>query len=68
MSNMEDFRVPPTQAIALYHAMRDNGVETEFVGFTGRTHASSDPVNARERNRLWIDWVKRHLDEKSLVP
>jgi dipeptidyl aminopeptidase/acylaminoacyl peptidase len=64
MSNMEDFRVPPTQALALYHAMKDNGVETEFVGFTGRTHASADPINSRERSRLWIEWVKRHLDDK----
>jgi dipeptidyl aminopeptidase/acylaminoacyl peptidase len=48
--------------------MKDNGVETEFIGFTGRTHSSSDPVNARERNRLWIDWVKRHLEDKALVP
>ena len=64
MSNMEDFRVPPTQALALYHAMKDNGVETEFVGFTGRTHASSDPVNSRERSRLWIEWVKRHLGDR----
>ncbi|MDQ6888537.1 MAG: S9 family peptidase [Gemmatimonadota bacterium] len=62
MTNMEDFRVPPTQAFALYHAMKDNGVETEFVGFQGRTHASADPVNARERARLWVDWVKRHIE------
>ncbi len=61
MSNMEDFRVPPTQAFKLYRAMKDNGVETQFIGFRGRTHASADPVNARERNRLWIDWVKRHF-------
>jgi dipeptidyl aminopeptidase/acylaminoacyl peptidase len=68
MSNMEDFRVPPTQAFALYRAMKDNGVETEFIGFAGRTHASADPVNARERNRLWIDWVKRHIDGAATVP
>lgn len=68
MSNMEDFRVPPTQAFALYRAMKDNGVETEFVGFTGRTHASADPVNSRERARLWVDWVKRHIDGAALVP
>ncbi len=67
MSNMEDFRVPPTQAFALYRAMKDNGVETEFIGFGGRTHASADPVNARERLRLWVDWVKRHLPVQ-LVP
>jgi len=68
MSNMEDFRVPPTQAFALYRAMKDNGVETEFVGFTGRTHASGDPVNSRERARLWVDWVRRHIDTPALVP
>ena len=68
MSNMEDFRVPPTQAFALYRAMKDNGVETEFVGFQGRTHASADPVNARERIRLWIDWVKRHIDAAKVQP
>jgi dipeptidyl aminopeptidase/acylaminoacyl peptidase len=68
MSNMEDFRVPPTQAFALYRAMKDNGVETEFVGFTGRTHASADPVNSRERARLWVDWVKRHIGDSALVP
>ncbi len=65
MSNMEDFRVPPTQALALYHALKDNGVETEFVGFEGRTHASADPVNGRERLRLWIEWVKRHMGNGS---
>jgi len=68
MSNMEDFRVPPTQAFMLYRAMKDNGVETEFIGFRGRTHASADPVNSRERARLWVDWVKRHLPGTSTVP
>ena len=68
MSNMEDFRVPPTQAFALYRAMKDNGVETEFVGFQGRTHASGDPVNARERTRLWIDWVKKHIGAPPVQP
>lgn len=68
MSNIEDFRVPPAQAMALYHAMKDNGVETEFVAFPGRTHSSSDPANSRERTRLWIDWVQRHLDGAPPVP
>ncbi|HEU5219120.1 MAG TPA: S9 family peptidase, partial [Gemmatimonadales bacterium] len=67
MSNMEDFRVPPTQAFALYRAMKDNGVETEFIGFAGRTHASADPVNSKERMRLWVDWVKRHIGS-GLIP
>ncbi|HSA97088.1 MAG TPA: prolyl oligopeptidase family serine peptidase [Acidobacteriota bacterium] len=61
MSNMEDFRVPPIQAFALYHALNDNGVRTEIIGFAGRTHASADPVRACEQTRLWIDWVKQHI-------
>lgn len=68
MANLEDFRVPPSQALSLYHAMKDNGVETEFIGFQGRAHASSDPANSRERTRLWIDWVKRHLNDTHPLP
>jgi dipeptidyl aminopeptidase/acylaminoacyl peptidase len=67
MSNMEDFRVPPTQAMALYRALKDNGVTTEFIGFPGRTHASGDPVNAMERNRLWLEWVKKHMAQQPRV-
>jgi dipeptidyl aminopeptidase/acylaminoacyl peptidase len=67
MTNLEDFRVPTAQAFELYHALKDNGVETEFVGFQGRTHSSSDPVNARERAKLWIEWVKTHLNEPQAV-
>jgi dipeptidyl aminopeptidase/acylaminoacyl peptidase len=61
MTNIEDFRVPPTQAFKLYRILKDNGVEADFVAFAGRTHASTDPVNSMERNRLWIDWVRKHL-------
>jgi dipeptidyl aminopeptidase/acylaminoacyl peptidase len=61
MSNMEDFRVPPSQAFALYRAMKDNGVEAQFVGFVGRAHASGDPVNSKERTRLWVEWVRDHI-------
>jgi dipeptidyl aminopeptidase/acylaminoacyl peptidase len=68
MSNMEDFRVPPTQAFALYRALKDNGVETDFIGFTGRTHSSADPVNSRERNKLWLEWVKSHIDGRRVTP
>ncbi len=68
MANIEDFRVPPTQAMSLYRAMKDNGVETDFIAFRGRTHASSDPVNSRERARLWIEWIKRHQTTTTQVP
>jgi dipeptidyl aminopeptidase/acylaminoacyl peptidase len=63
MANLEDFRVPPTQSFALYHALKDNGVETQFVAFQGRTHASGDPVNVRERTQLWLGWIRSHLSQ-----
>jgi len=63
MANLEDFRVPPVQSFELFHALKDNGVETDFVAFPGRTHASFDPVNARERTKLWLDWIRCHLAE-----
>jgi dipeptidyl aminopeptidase/acylaminoacyl peptidase len=68
MSHMQDFRVPPTQALELYRRLKDRGVETEFIGFPGRTHNPTDPANQRERTRLWIDWVRRHIggDPKGL--
>ncbi len=63
MANLEDFRVPPAQSFELFHALKDNGVETDFVAFPGRTHASFDPVNARERTKLWIGWIRSHFAE-----
>jgi dipeptidyl aminopeptidase/acylaminoacyl peptidase len=61
MSHMEDFRVPPTQGMRLYRALKDNGVETRFIGFPGRTHNPTDPVHAWERTRLWVEWVRSKL-------
>ncbi len=58
VSHMEDFRVPPTQAMALYRALQDNGVESRFIGFPGRTHNPTDPVMQLERNRVWTEFVR----------
>ena len=61
MSLVEDFRVPPSQALAYYRALKDNGVETEYIAFPGRGHNPRDPLHQLERSRLWLDWVKRHM-------
>ena len=61
MSLVEDFRVPPSQALSYYRALKDNGVETEYVVFPGRGHNPRDPVHQMERTRLWVDWVKKHM-------
>jgi dipeptidyl aminopeptidase/acylaminoacyl peptidase len=61
VSHMEDFRVPPTQAMALYRALQDRGIESRFIGFPGRTHNPTDPVMSLERTRLWTSYVRERL-------
>jgi len=69
MTNREDFRVPPTQAYSLRRALKDNGVETALLTFAGRTHSPRNPVDQQELMRLWVDWIKRHMEEpRALVP
>ncbi len=61
MSLMEDFRVPTAQALTYYRALKDNGVETEYIAFPGRGHNPRDPLHSLERTRLWVNWVKQHM-------
>lgn len=57
-----DQRVPITQSFMLYHAMRDNGVKTQFIAYPVDGHAPSDPVHQRDVGRRWAAWLKEHLD------
>src|SRR5262245_568703 len=61
MSLVEDFRVPPAQALTYYRALKDRGVETEYIAFPGRGHNPRDPMHSMERQRLWVDWVRKHM-------
>ena len=61
MSNMGDYRVPPTQAFKLYHALKDNGVETRFIGYPLSGHNAADPVHQRDVQRRWMEWIAQHL-------
>lgn len=62
MSNVEDFRVPPTQAYRYWRALKDQGVETQFIAIPGRTHFPGDPVRSRDVYRRWVEWVRRHIE------
>jgi dipeptidyl aminopeptidase/acylaminoacyl peptidase len=64
MTNLEDFRVPPTQAFTLHRALKDNQVETGLVVFSGRTHYPVAPVDGEEVLRRWLDWIKQHIGER----
>ena len=65
MSNTRDFRVPPTQAYKLYHALKDNGVETKFVAYPIPGHNAADPVRQRDVQRRWIEWIDQHFAGRS---
>lgn len=63
MTNLEDFRVPPTQAFALHRVLKENQVETGLAVFAGRTHYPVTPVDGEEVLRRWVDWIRRHIGE-----
>ena len=56
-----DYRVPMMQSYRLYHALRDNGVPVQFIGYPLPGHSPTDPVHQRDVDRRWLDWLKQHL-------
>lgn len=61
LSNTGDYRVTITQSYRLYHALRDNGVTTQFIAYPLPGHSPSDPVHSRDVDRRWIAWLARYL-------
>jgi dipeptidyl aminopeptidase/acylaminoacyl peptidase len=65
MSNMGDYRVTVTQSFKLYRALKDNGVETRFIGYPLPGHNAADPVHQRDVQRRWMQWIADHFDAPS---
>ena len=61
MSKTGDYRVPITQSYRYYHALRDNGVTVEFIGYPLPGHSPSDPVHQKDVDRRWVEWIARYL-------
>jgi dipeptidyl aminopeptidase/acylaminoacyl peptidase len=61
LSDTGDYRVTITQSYALYHALRDNNVETQFIAYPVSGHSPTDPVHMRDVDRRWIDWFSKRL-------
>jgi dipeptidyl aminopeptidase/acylaminoacyl peptidase len=61
MHNLRDDRVPVTQGYELFHALRDNRVETKFIVYPIAGHNAADPVRQRDVTRRWIEWVETHF-------
>jgi dipeptidyl aminopeptidase/acylaminoacyl peptidase len=64
MSDTGDFRVTITQSYKLYHALKDNGVETQFIGYPISGHNPADPARQRDVQRRWIDWIEQRFTER----
>jgi dipeptidyl aminopeptidase/acylaminoacyl peptidase len=52
-----DGRVPITNAYALYHALKDNGVTVKFIAVPVAAHFPDDPVHESDILRYWLDWL-----------
>lgn len=61
MCNTGDFRVPVTQSFALYRALLDQGVRTEFYAIPSGGHFPGDPVRQMDVYQHWIDWLVPYL-------
>jgi dipeptidyl aminopeptidase/acylaminoacyl peptidase len=65
MSMTGDVRVVITGSYKIYHALKDNGVPVQFIAFPGGGHSPSDPVRQLDRDRRWVEWLARWLDERT---
>ena len=65
MSMTGDVRVVITGSYKIYHALKDNGVPVQFVAFPGGGHSPGDPVRQLDRDRRWVEWLARWLEERT---
>lgn len=63
LHDVYDQRVVIGQSYKLFHALKDNGVPTEFVAYPIAAHSPGDPVRSRDVTRRWIDWISRQFNQ-----
>jgi len=56
-----DFRVPIVQSYEMYHALKDNGVTTQFFAYPVRGHFPGDPVRVEDVMTRWMGWINQYL-------
>ncbi len=61
MGDAGDANVPIVNSYEMYHALRDNGVRTEFYVYPADTHFPGDIVRTTDVYRRWVDWMKTYL-------
>ncbi|HET7674076.1 MAG TPA: S9 family peptidase [Gammaproteobacteria bacterium] len=61
MGDAGDPNVPIVNSYEMYHALRDNGVHTEFYVYPADTHFPHDIVRQTDVYRRWVDWMVTYL-------
>lgn len=67
MSKTADYRVTVTGSYKLFGALRDNGIETQFIAYPGPDHFPADPVRALDVYERWIRWIETHLKAENKI-
>lgn len=61
MHGAEDARVPPTQAVEFYQALRDLGKDVTFVRYPREGHGIGEPRHQLDRLRRYLDFFSKHV-------
>jgi dipeptidyl aminopeptidase/acylaminoacyl peptidase len=61
LSDTGDGRVAITQSYKLFHALKDNGVETRFFAYPVPGHFPADPGRQKDVYRRWVEWIADRL-------
>ncbi len=61
MGDAGDGNVPIVNSYEMYHALRDNGVHTEFYTYPADTHFPGDIVRTTDVYRRWVDWMVKYV-------
>jgi len=61
MGDAGDPNVPIVNSYQMFHALRDNGVTTEFYVYPVNTHFPHDIVRTTNVYRRWVDWMVKYL-------
>ncbi len=61
LGDVGDPNVPIVNSYEMYHALRDNGVHTEFYAYPADTHFPHDIVRTTDIYKRWVDWMEKYL-------
>jgi len=63
LADVGDWRVTVTQSYRFSHALKDNGVTTQFFAYPVPGHFPADPIRARDVYKRWVGWLATYLND-----